>query len=417
MLESVERELKDLLKVRAVSIVSDCLSVLLVDPTPKFRFAVMKKGFTVSQITDPKKLLGIGDDWNRLSELSPYPQGSDSGSWDRSFPWLLGWLSELPEQQRDPLVLVASLGGQVRGILPLMIHDGSEGSEFRLIGSHGCFGDCKGILGAPADQTALGEAFASYLSSQWIGRSSRIEFKRVYDNDHGILTMVNHLVCDSGWNATTRLDSPARYVFSPTIGPDGEPIWPLASRRSIGLVKKACQSGLFHYAQAFEDTDKDLVIKHILGIRGMIKNDAPELKQRFGAIAMTQRVIDYRFAPGTPQSLSNIGRLGTCNLQWKGNPIAGAVYVDHGAARYVFWMEVRVHPDQEQLVFWMLFSNLIRSSLDIGLRTIHVASHLGARAIGLKNLAARVQTIQAQSSSSVQEEVTTEHTELSIASN
>ncbi|MFM8263878.1 MAG: hypothetical protein ACKN9S_16490 [Pirellula sp.] len=377
----------------------------------------MKQGFTVSQITDPKKLLGIGDDWNRLSEISSPPQGPDGGSWDRSFPWLLGWLNELPEQQREPLVLVASSGGQVRGILPLMIHDGPEGSEFRLIGSHGCFGDCKGILGDPADQTALGEAFASYLSSQWIGRSSRIEFKRVHDDDPGILSMVNHLVCDSAWNATSRLDSPARYVFSPTIGPDGEPIWPLASRRTIGLVKKACQSGLFQYDQAFEDTDKNLVIKQILGIRGMIKNDAPELKHRFGAIAMTQRVIDYRFAPGTPQSLSDIGRLGTCNLHWKGNPIAGAVYVDHGASRYVFWMEVRVHPDQEQLIFWMLFSNLIRSSFNRGLRTIQVASHLGARAVGLKNFAARVQTIQAQSSSSANKQVSTEHTELSIDSN
>ncbi len=399
-----------------LTIVADLLSVLPLVPSPKFRFAVMKKGFTVSQITDPKKLLGIGDDWNRLSEFSSYPQESDSGSWDRSFPWLLGWLSELPEDQREALILVASSGGQVSGILPLMIHEGPEGSEFRLIGSHGCFGDCKGILGAPADQTALGEAFASYLSSQWIGRSSRIEFKRVYDDDHGILSLVNHLVCDSSWNATSRLDSPARYVFSPTIGPDGEPIWPLASRRTIGLVKKAFQSGLFHYDQAFEDTDKDLVIKHILGIRGMIKNDAPELKHPFGAIAMTQRVIDYRFSPGTPQSLSNIGRLGTCNLHWKGNPIAGAVYVDHGAARYVFWMEVRVHPDQEQLIFWMLFSNLIRSSLNAGLRSIQVASHLGARAVGLKNFAARVQTIQAQSSSFAQEEVAKDHNELSIAS-
>jgi hypothetical protein len=375
----------------------------------------MKNRFLVSQITDPKKLLEIGHDWNRLSKRCSYPNGLESGSWDRSFPWLLGWLSEIPEQQRDTLVLVASSEGQVRGILPLMLHEGSERPEFRLIGSSGCFGDCKGILGTPADQTVLGEAFASYLASQWMGSPSWIELKRVHEEDQGILALVNHFVSESGWNATSRPDSPARYVFSPTMGPDGEPIWPLASRRIIALTKKAYQSGLFQYTQAYEDSDKDLVIKHILGIRGMIKNDAPELKHLFGAIAMTQRMIDYRFAPGTPESLSHIGRLGTCNLHWKGNPIAGAVFVDDGPSRYVFWMEVRVHPEQEQLVFWILFSDLIRSSLSQKIQTIHVASHLGARAVGLKNFAARVQTIQARSFSSTQDKTTPEYSEKSTA--
>ena len=379
-------------------------------------FARMKKGFSVSQITDPRKLLGIGKDWNRLSALSPYPMGN-SGSWDRSFPWLLGWLSEILEQQRDPLVLVATSSGKVRGILPLLIHEGSEGSEFRLMGSHGCFGDCKGILGDLADQKALGEAFAGYLAEEWLGNSSCIEFKRVGEHDQGLLALVNHLVCESGWNATSRSESPARYAFCPTMGPDGEPIWPLASRRTIGLVKKASQSGLFEYSQAFEDSDKESIVKHIRAIRGMIKNDAPELKHRFGSIAMTRRVVDYRFAPGTDPSLSSIGRLGTCNLLWKGNPIAGAVYVDDQASRYVFWMEVRVHPDQEQLIFWMLFSNLIRTSLSQGLETIHVASSLGSRAIGLKNFAVRVQTIRVCARSEAQDQQGSDYSEPSIATN
>jgi hypothetical protein len=149
----------------------------------------------------------------------------------------------------------------------------------------------------------------------------------------------------------------------------------------------------------------------------MIKNDAPELKHRFGSIAMTQRVVDYRFAPGTDPSLSSIGRLGTCNLLWNGNPIAGAVYVDDQASRYVFWMEVRVHPDQEQLIFWMLFSNLIRSSLSQGIETIHVASSLGSRAIGLKNFAVSVQTIRVCASSDAQDQKGSIYSEPSIATN
>jgi hypothetical protein len=78
-------------------------------------------------------------------------------------------------------------------------------------------------------------------------------------------------------------------------------------------------------------------------------------------------------------------------------------------------MEVRVHPEQEQLVFWILFSDLIRSSLSQKIQTIHVASHLGARAVGLKNFAARVQTIQARSFSSTQDKTTPEYSEKSTA--
>ena len=358
----------------------------------------------VTEVTKPINLLGLGSDWNRLCNLTPTARNRRFGSWDLTFPWMLGWLSEVAEEQRDILVLTATLGESLLGILPLLIHDGAEGRELRLIGSEGCFGDSKGILGAKQDQAKLGEAFGDYLTKEYIGQLHKLNFQRVFEKNLGIRALVNNLVHNSGWSARSIAESSTRFLFRPTLGPDGAPIWSLAVRRRLKLVEKAFASGLFDFSEASEETDKQQVVKHVMMIRGMLKNDDPKLKQRFGSIPMAQRVINYRFSPGVSNNLSEVGRLGACTLQWKGNPIAGALYVDYGHARQVFWIEVRVHPNQEQLIFWMLFSKMVRSALRDGIDEVQIASMLASWTIGLKNDAAAVCSIEATSPTTLRDE-------------
>jgi hypothetical protein len=88
-------------------------------------------------------------------------------------------------------------------------------------------------------------------------------------------------------------------------------------------------------------------------------------------------------------------------LYWKENPIAGAMFVDYGNARNVFWMEARVHPDQEQLIVWMLLTQLLRSTLRNGNSELQLSSPLGARVTGMKNYAPAVSSILATHRSSV----------------
>jgi hypothetical protein len=355
----------------------------------------MKMNIKVSQVVEPKRLLALGNDWNRICRTTPNGRGMPAGSWDMTFPWMLGWLSEVPEDNRDFLVLTAQSGSELIGILPLLIQEGAHGREVSLIGSDGCFGDCKGILASTQDQEQVGEAFGGFFANEWISQISRINFQRVSENQTGLHAFLNSLVSNSAWIASCRPATACRFVFRPRQGPDGEPIWPLASRRTIGLVRKAYESNLFEYSEAGESTDRQLIIKQAMAIRGMLKNDSPDLRKRFGAIPMTQRIIDYRFAPGTASTLSQVGELGSCTIHWKSNPIAGAMFIDYGNARTVFWMEVRVHSDQEQLVFWILFSKLIRSALRKGLQEIQISTQFGPKALGMKNEAAKVCTIQA----------------------
>jgi hypothetical protein len=317
---------------------------------------------------------------------------------------MLGWLSEVAEEQRDILVLTATVGESLLGILPLLIHDGAEGRELRLIGSEGCFGDSKGILGAKQDQAKLGEAFGDYLTKEHLGQLHKLNFQRVFEKNLGIRALVNNLVHNSGWSARTNAESSTRFLFRPTLGPDGAPIWSLAVRRRLKLVEKAFASGLFDFSEASEETDNQQVVEHVMMIRGMLKNDDPKLKHRFGSIPMAQRVINYRFSPGVSNNLSEVGRLGACTLEWKGNPIAGALYVDYGHARQVFWIEVRVHPNQEQLIFWMLFSKMVRSALRDGIDEVQIASMLASWTIGLKNDAALVCSIEATSPTTLRDE-------------
>ena len=347
----------------------------------------MKTPFTVSQIVDPVDLLRIGRQWNRLCGETPNQNASHNGRWELSFPWMLGWLSELPESQRDLLVLTASSGSTMRGILPLVIHRTSARRELRLIGSVGCLADSKGILANGHDQEAIGEAFGNYLASEWLGQVPSLHLQSVAQEDPGIRSFVEALVSHSGWNAETRPEPTQRMVLRPVQGPDGEPIWPLSCRRAIALVKKSLDSGMFKLTEASEDTDRMQVAKHAMMIRGMLKNDAPELQEPFGSIPMSQRLLDYRFSKGVSRNLSQVGRLGSCLVEWKGTPIAGALFVDFGSSRSVVWSEVRVHPDQEPLVAWMLLSQLLRTAIQGGLRELQLGLALGHYASAMRNMA------------------------------
>jgi hypothetical protein len=310
---------------------------------------------------------------------------------------MLGWLGEACQTQRDLLVLTATEDNRLVGILPMMIQEGQEGREITLIGSEGCFGDCKGILASGQDQIRVGGAIGDYLAREWIGQLGAIRFHGVSQNDQGIESLIESLVTQSPWIAHSQACMGSRFVFRPSLAPDLEPIWPLAIRRTIATVSKGYKSGMFRYVEAIENEvdDKQKIVKQALAIRGMLKNDAPELKHRFGSIPMAQRILDYRFAPDSPRCLSKVGRLGVSNLYWKDSPIAGAMFVDYGHARYTFWMEVRVHTDQEKLIFWMLFSELIRSTIRSGYTEFQLASPLGTRALGVKNYAPSVCSIQA----------------------
>ena len=359
----------------------------------------MKTKIAVNQIAEAQNLLAIGSDWNRLCESTPNLVQGSGGAWDRSFPWILGWLSEsfsgVDHKQRDMLVLTAKADSKLIGILPLLIQDGQDGFEMTLMGAEGCFGDLKGILASADNQRRVGIAFGDYLAKEWIGRIGRIHFDRALHEDEGLLSLIETLVTQLSWSAHRELSLAQRFVFRPALGPDREPIWPLATRRTIATVRKAYGSGVFEYVEADEGRDKQEIVKCAMAIRGMLKNDAPELKERFGSIPMAQRILDYRFAPGTAASLSKVGKLGVSNLYWKGSPIAGAMFVDYGGVRYVFWMEVRVHSAQERLVFWMLFSELMRSALKSGRTEIHLPSSMGARAAGMKDHAPAVCSLQA----------------------
>ena len=346
----------------------------------------MKSPFTVSQIVDPVDLLRIGRQWNRLCGETPNQNAAHRGRWDLSLPWMLGWISELPESQRDLLVLTASTGATLRGILPLVMHSTPAGRELRLVGSVGCLGDSKGILATGHDQEAIGEAFGNYLASEWLGQVPSLHLQSVAQEDPGIRSFVEALVSRSGWNAETRPEPTQRMVLRPAQGPDGEPIWPMSCRRAIALVKKSLESGMFKLTEASEDNDRMQVAKHAMMIRGMLKNDAPELQEPFGSIPMSQRLLDYRFSKGVSRNLSQVGCLGSCLVEWKGTPIAGALFVDFGASRSVVWSEVRVHPDQEPLVAWMLLSQLLRTAIQSGLRELQLGLALGhyANAMGNK---------------------------------
>jgi hypothetical protein len=362
----------------------------------------MKRRITVDHVADSKNLLSLGHEWNRLCEETPGFFKPLGGTWDRTFPWMLGWLSEVPEPQRDLLVLTARAGKKLIGILPAIMQEGQEGREISFLGSEGCFGDCKGILATGDDQIRVGAAFGEYLAKEWIGRLGRILFHGVSNSDVGIQSLIESLVLQSPWIAHRQACLASRYVFRVNLGPDAEPIWPLATRRTIGTVRKAYDSGLFEYTEAYDDDDdRQSVVKRVFAIRGMLKNDAKELKQRFGSIPMAQRILDYRFAPGTADCLSKVGRLGVSNLYWKENPIAGAMFVDFGNARNVFWMEARVHPEQEQLIVWMLLTQLLRSALRNGNGELQLSSPLGARMTGMKNYAPAVSSILATPRSSV----------------
>lgn len=347
----------------------------------------MSPPFNVSQILDPVDLLRIGRQWNRLCGETPNQNAAHRGRWDLSLPWTLGWISELPESQRDLLVLTASTGATLRGILPLVMHSTPAGRELRLVGSVGCLGDSKGILATGHDQEAIGEAFGNFLASEWLGQVPSLHLQSVAQEDPGIRSFVEALVSRSGWNAETRPEPTQRMVLRPAQGPDGEPIWPMSCRRAIALVKKSLESGMFKLTEASEDTDRMQVAKHAMMIRGMLKNDAPELQVPFGSIPMSQRLLDYRFSKGVSRNLSQVGCLASCLVEWKGTPIAGALFVDFGSSRSVVWSEVRVHPDQEPLVAWMLLSQLLRTAIQSGLRELQLGLALGhyAKAMGNKS--------------------------------
>lgn len=388
--ELLEAKIKRLPTRQTLSILSDTPGFCLTVPTnakcPDIEFRSMDKQLTVSQIVEPRGLLRIGRQWNRLCEETPNYNLSHTGRWDLSLPWMLGWLSELPESHRDLLVLTASTGSTLRGILPLVMQSTPHGRELRLIGSVGCFADAKGILAAEQDQATTGEAFGNYLATEWIGQIPSLHLRSVAKQDPGLDRFVQALVSHSGWNAQTRPEPPQRMVLRPIQGPDGEPIWPLSCRRAMALVKKSFESGMFKVSEVSEESGRTELAKHAMMIRGMVRNDGPELKEPFGSIPMSQRILDYRFSRGVSRNLSQIGRLGSCVIECKGTIIAGALFADFGLSRYVIWSEVRVQLGQEPLVAWMLLSQLLRTALKSGLRELQVGLALGHYASAMKNM-------------------------------
>jgi hypothetical protein len=298
---------------------------------------------------------------------------------------MLGWLSELPESQRDLLVLTARCGSTLRGILPLVMQSTRNGRQLRLIGSVGCFADTKGILAAEQDQATTGAAFGNYLATEWIGQVPSLHLRSVAQQDPGLGSFVQALISHSGWNAESRPEPPQRMVMRPIQGPDGEPIWPLNCRRAMALVKKSFDSGMFKISEASEESGRTELAKHAMMIRAMVRNDGPELKEPFGSIPMSQRLLDYRFSKGVSRKLSQVGRFGSCVIECKGTTIAGALFADFGPSRYVIWSEIRVHHGQEPLVAWMLLSQLLRTALKSGLRELQVGMPLGRYASAMKN--------------------------------
>lgn len=62
------------------------------------------------------------------------------------------------------------------------------------------------------------------------------------------------------------------------------------------------------------------------------------------------------------------------------------MYWDYKGIRHAFWMEVRVHPEQEQLVFWMLLSKMIEEGNSNDIFEFHIPKKFESWADGMENM-------------------------------
>ena len=380
---------------------------------------------SIQEIQSIADLGGFADRWNRLA----------GHRFDRSLAWLIGWFQELPESNRRLAVYLASRGQEIIGILPMVLStidpeirgpmqtagmgQTCKGEILELLGCRGCFWEAKGILAAEQDQESCGELFAKHIAQTLLlspfdnngGPKNTVRKKNSDATKQPDTTRVQSAQwrgiarCDLGMRAFAETlmaidpdrvklneENPSSYRFRVQIGPDGKPIWPLAARRPIKLARQGLASGVFQVVKARE---KEGIVKNILELRSLLKNDDSSLSETFGAIRMVQQIVNARWYPvdwmedlvrdGISRESFMRGSLGSLMVYWRGKPIAGAVFVDQGLSRSVIWMEVRVHPEQQQLVFWMLLSELIASGSEQNIPEINLYSELAALATGFVN--------------------------------
>jgi hypothetical protein len=73
------------------------------------------------------------------------------------------------------------------------------------------------------------------------------------------------------------------------------------------------------------------------------------------------------------------------------------MYWDYKGIRHAFWMEVRVHPEQEQLVFWMLLSKMIEEGNSTDVFEFHIPKKFESWADGMVNVSSRTWSVRLES--------------------
>ena len=344
----------------------------------------MNSSLRINCHDDPTSLLAMGRDWIALSD-SPVPKYAASLNFaqsaaskrstqplpmtcERNFVWALSTLSLIPESQRKVRIFTAMRGNEVVGILPLCAYVERDQEYWEILGSRGVLGDGKGIIARPSDQIEVGNAFAHFLSEEWI-EATRLNLHGIWKDDRGMRAFCERFSESVLWACEVTPHPPGRLVHRISQGPDGNPIWPLATRRRLNFVHKALESGLF---KTVFSTQKEDILQNAMALRNMLKNDAPALKSQFGPVSRTQRFLDYRFGQGIAPDMCQSGTLRSCLLHYKSKPIAGALLWDIHQSRRVVWLESKATGEQAQLVFWMILSQLIEESHKHDLQDIHL---------------------------------------------
>ncbi len=359
---------------------------------PMLELKQMPQSLSISQSSDPSILIELGKDWDRLNSLgSPSVPGryvgrhsiANPSSCERGVAWALTSLSMIPEADREVSVLTARREGELVGVLPLVLDETEKLKHWTLLGSRGEFGDGKGIIGRQEDLSVLGMSFAAYLTEHWSSGISDVRFEGIWANDLGMRAFCERFSESTQWKCSVTERQSHRAVYRIYPGPDGIPIWPLAVRRPMRWIDKGLESGVFHFTAS---RSKEEIFGNALAIRSMLKHHV-EPSREMWAVGLTQRFLDYRYGKGVAPSLCQAGKLGSCVVRWKGSPIGGAMYWDYKGIRHTFWMEVRVHPEQEQLVFWMLLSKMIEEGNSQDIFEFHLPKKFEPWADGLENMA------------------------------
>lgn len=345
---------------------------------------MMNSPLRINCLDDPESLLAFGKEWVVLCDstvpkcaaTSNFAQTAASNrsakplplNCERNFVWALSTLSLTPESQRKVRVFTAMRGAEVIGILPLCGYTTRDQEVWELLGSRGVFGDGKGIIARPSDQIEVGHAFAHFISEEWIG-ATQLNLHGLWEDDQGMRAFYERFSESILWTCEVASRPKGRLIHRIPKGPDGNPIWPLATRRPLHFVDKAFESGLF---ETVFSTQREDILQNARVLRDMLKNDAPVLKSQFGPVSRTQRFLDYRFGQGIAPEMCQSGTLRSCLLHYKSKPIAGALLWDIHQSRHIVWLESKATGDQAQLVFWMMLSQLIEDSYKHHLQDIHL---------------------------------------------